>query len=410
MAPKNKKSTVTQLGKIYQYNYPTRIRFGAGARHELASILKAKHATRVLLVTDKGFAALPAFQQYAESLRVAGLQVQIFSGIWGNPVKSQVLEGVKVARTHDTQALVAIGGGAALDVGKVIALMMNHPGDLFDYEDGRPGAPPVDRALPFIVGIPTTAGTGSEVGRSSVVSDDKTHRKVIIFDPRLLPQLVLADPELTLGLPPLMTAATGIDALTHLIESYLAKGFHPLADGIALEGMKLVAKWLPLATGFAKTHLGKSTPEHLEARGMMLNASMMGAVAFQKGLGVTHSCAHALSTVSDLHHGTANGIMLDACMAHNAKSVPERFKEMAHALRLPGGSPQSFLKWIAQLKKKLGVPLTLSDAGVAKSDFPKLIAVAEKDVCHPSNPVAITRKDFEKLFASSLGKAKKKGK
>jgi alcohol dehydrogenase class IV len=405
-----KAAPVTQPGKIYQYNYPTRIRFGAGARNELAPTLKSKNLTRVLLVTDKGFAALPAFQQYADSLRGAGLQVQVFSGIWGNPVKSQVMEGVRVAKAHDTQALVAIGGGAALDVGKVIALMMHHPGDLFDYEDGRPGAPPVDKAMPFIVGVPTTAGTGSEVGRSSVVSDDQTHRKVIIFDPRLLPQLVLADPELTLGLPPLMTAATGIDALTHLIESYLAKGFHPLADGIALEGMKLVAKWLPIATKYAKTHAGKATPEHLEARGMMLNASMMGAVAFQKGLGVTHSCAHALSTVKDLHHGTANGIMLDACMAHNARAVPERFKEMARALGLPGASPKAFLKWIAQLKKKLGVPLTLADAGVTAADLPKLIEVAEKDVCHPSNPVGITRKDFEKLFKASLGKAKKKGK
>ncbi|MCC7440485.1 MAG: iron-containing alcohol dehydrogenase, partial [Bdellovibrionales bacterium] len=280
-------------------------------------------------------------------------------------------------------------------------------GDLFDYEDGKPGARPVDQQMPFIACIPTTAGTGSEVGRSSVVSDDQTHRKVIIFDPRLLAQVVLLDPELTLGLPPLMTAATGMDALTHLIEAYLAKGFHPMADGIALEGMKMVARWLPEAVKHAAKIPGKSTPEHLEARGMMLNASMMGAVAFQKGLGVNHSLAHALSTVADMHHGTANAIVLDVCMEHNAKAVPQRFKEMARALGLPGGSPGAFIAWIKSMKKKLGMPATLSEAGVTKDQIQKLVDVAEKDGCHPSNPVAITRKDFEKLFLKALGKPKK---
>ncbi|MBL7714394.1 MAG: iron-containing alcohol dehydrogenase [Bdellovibrionales bacterium] len=399
---------ITQKGSVYGYNYPTRVRFGAGVRAELPGVLKSKGLNKVLIVTDKGFAGLPVFQQFESELKSAGLDVKTFSGIWGNPVKSQVTAGTQAAKAHGTQALIAIGGGAALDVGKVIALMMNHPGDLFDYEDGNPSAPPVDKAMPFIVGIPTTAGTGSEVGRSSVVSDDQTHRKVIIFDPRLLPQLVIADPELSLGLPPLMTAATGIDALTHLVEAYLAKGFHPMADGIALEGIKLTAKWLPITYQHAKKNLGKATPEHIEARGMMLNAAMMGAAAFQKGLGVNHSCAHALSTVADLHHGTANGIMLDACMAHNAKAVPERFKEMAHALRLPGGKPAAFLKWVAKLKKQLELPLTLADANVDASKIPALVDVAEKDVCHPSNPVAITRKDFEKLFKASLGKAKKR--
>ena len=399
-----KREFITRPGAVYQYNYPTRIRFGAGVRKELAPTLLARDLKKVLIVTDKGLAALPVFKEFVSQLKTSGLQISVFSGVQGNPVKSQVMDGVRAAKAHGTQALVAVGGGAAVDVGKVIALMMYHPGDLFDYEDGRPGAPPVDKEMPFIVGIPTTAGTGSEVGRSSVVSDDQTHRKVIIFDPRLLPQLVLADPELTLGLPPLMTAATGMDALTHLIESYLAKGFHPLADGIALAGMKMVADHLPNAVKFAKTHPGKATPEHLEARGMMLNAAMMGAISFQKGLGVTHSCAHALSTVCDMHHGTANGIMLDVCMEFNAKAVPERFKEMAHALRLPGGSPKAFLSWIPRFKKKLGIPANLSGSGVTREHLSKLLDVAEKDGCHPSNPVAVTRKDFEKLFLKALGK------
>jgi alcohol dehydrogenase class IV len=246
-----------------------------------------------------------------------------------------------------------------------------------------------------MIGIPTTAGTGSEVGRSSVVSDDKTHAKKIIFDPKLLIPLVLGDPELTFGLPPAVTAATGFDALTHCVEAFLAKGFHPLADGIALEGVRLVARWLPKAVKEGKS---------LEARSNMLAASMMGAVAFQKGLGVTHSCAHALSTVFDTHHGLANALMLEACMEFNLEAVPDRLARLGQAVGVKSTDDrelaQGFLKWIPAFKKEVGLPANLRAVGVKETA--KLLDIACADACHPSNPRPVERRDFEKLFARAL--------
>ncbi|HEY0706291.1 MAG TPA: iron-containing alcohol dehydrogenase, partial [Polyangia bacterium] len=227
---------------IHQYNFPTRIQFGPGASALVPEALKEAGKSRPLIVTDKGLAPLPPVVDNAALCKKAGLAVEVFSGIWGNPVKSQVTAGVEAFRAHKADAIVAIGGGAAIDVAKAIAVMINHPGDLFDYEDEKPGARPIDREIPYYVAIPTTAGTGSEVGRSTVVSDDETHVKKIIFSPALLAKRVFVDPNLTMALPPGVTAATGMDALTHLVEAYLAKGFQPLCDGIALEGMRILAR------------------------------------------------------------------------------------------------------------------------------------------------------------------------
>ena len=224
---------------------------------------------------------------------------------------SQVVAGVEAFRAHQADSIVGLGGGAALDVAKAIALMAGHPGDLFDYEDDKPGALPIDQDIPYWVAIPTTAGTGSEVGRSAVISDEQTHVKKIFFSPRLMAKAVFADPELTLGLPPAVTAATGMDALTHCIEAFLAKDYHPIADGIALEGLRLGAAALPRCY---------EKGDDLAARGDMMMSSMMGAIAFQKGLGLIHSCAHALSAVSDLHHGYANGVMIDHALKFNLES------------------------------------------------------------------------------------------
>jgi alcohol dehydrogenase class IV len=371
------------------FSFPTTIHFGPGARGLVARHLKAAGVSRPLIVTDRGVAALPMHDELKKALEAEGLAVGSFSGVVGNPLKSQVDEGVRAYKGHNADSIVGLGGGAAIDVAKAIALMATHPGDLFDYEDEKPGARPVEGPIPYWVALPTTAGTGSEVGRSSVVSDDGTHIKKIIFSPRLLARAVFADPELTVGLPPAITASTGMDALTHCVEAYLAKNFHPICDGIALEGLRLVAD--NLVKAFEK-------PADLEARGAMLMASMMGAIAFQKGLGLTHSCAHALGTVVDMHHGLANGIMIDHALAFNAEVSAARFARMAQTVGLADASSKGFFAWLGELKAKVKIPARLRDAGVKREQLPKLVEVATDDGCHPNNPRAVTRADFETIF------------
>jgi alcohol dehydrogenase class IV len=393
---------------IYQYNFPTRIQFGAGAIHQLGPALREAGKSRPLIVTDRGLAPLPQVTNTRDKLSDEKLAVSVFSGIWGNPVKSQVTAGVEAFRAHQADSIVGLGGGAAVDVAKAILLMVHHPGDLFDYEDEKPGALPIDREIPYFLSVPTTAGTGSEVGRSAVVSDDVTHVKKIIFSPRLLAQRVLLDPELTLGLPASVTAATGMDALTHLVEAYLAKGFQPMCDGIALEGIRLVAASLEAAVSFARRiEAGEKEllddPAHLEARGRMLNAAMMGGVAFQKGLGVTHSLAHSLSTVCDLHHGLANGVAIPYAMQFNADTSPGRLADLARAAGAERPDASGFIDWLVKLRKAIGIPATLSDVGVKREQLNDLVGIAVQDVCHPNNPRAVTESDFRTLFTQALG-------
>ncbi len=393
---------------IYQYNFPTKIHFGPGAIALLPEALKGAGKKRPLIVTDRGLASLAPVRDTAALLNDAGLPVSVFSGVFGNPVKSQVSAGVAAFQAHGADAIVGLGGGAAIDVAKAIALMAHHPGDLFDYEDEKPGALPIDREIPWWASVPTTAGTGSEVGRSTVVSDDVSHVKKIIFSPRLLAERVFADPKFTLGLPASVTAATGMDALTHLVESYLARGFQPLCDGIALQGVRLLSQSLVRAVDFAKRiERGESAliddEEHLEARGMMLNAALMGGVSFQKGLGVTHSLAHALSTVCDLHHGLANGICIPYAMAFNQSVAGERLSDLAILVGAHEESPAGLLRWLEELKAAIGIPRTLSEVGVRAEHLGRLVDIAVADACHPSNPRPVTRENFEELFRAALG-------
>jgi alcohol dehydrogenase class IV len=281
-----------------------------------------------------------------------------------------------------------VGGGAALDVAKAIAVLAHHGGGIFDYEDGAPGAKPIDGEIPLFVAVPTTAGTGSEVGRSAVVSDAQ-HVKRIVFSPRLLARAVFADPELTVALPPKVTAATGMDALTHCIESYLARDYHPICDGIALEGLRLAATALPRCV---------EKGDDIAARGDMLMASMMGAIAFQKGLGLTHSCAHALSTAADLHHGLANGVMIEHALAFNVPAVPERFKTLARTVGLQEESGEAFLRWLTELKKRIGIPAGLTAAGVPREALQRLPGLAFADSCHQNNPRPVTEADFRRIY------------
>jgi alcohol dehydrogenase class IV len=393
---------------IHQYNFPTRIQYGPGALKLVPDALKVAGRKRPLVVTDKGLAPLPPTLETVRLLEEAGLAVAVFSGIWGNPVKSQVTAGVEAFHAHKADTIVALGGGAAIDVAKAIALMAHHPGDLFDYEDGKPDARPMDRELPYYISIPTTAGTGSEVGRSTVVSDDETHVKKIIFSPRLLAQRVFVDPDLTMALPAPVTAATGMDALTHLVESYLAKGFHPLCDGIALEGLRILSRNLGRCVEYAR-RIGKGEKAllddeaHREARGMMLNAALMGAVAFQKGLGVTHSLAHALSTVCDLHHGLANGIMIPYAMSFNRDAVPERLADLAAAAGIGRANADGFLQWLEELRAEIGIPATLAEAKVGREHLGRLVEIAVADGCHQNNPKPVTERDFREIFSQALG-------
>jgi alcohol dehydrogenase class IV len=393
---------------IHQFNFPTRIQFGPGAAKLVPDALKVAGRKRPLVVTDKGLAPLPPITDTVRVLKEAGLEVAVFSGIWGNPIKSQVEAGVTAFHSHNADAVVAVGGGAAIDVAKAIVLMAHHPGDLFDYEDGKPDARPMDRELPTYLAVPTTAGTGSEVGRSTVVSDDVTHVKKIIFSPRLLAQRVFVDPELTMALPASVTANTGADALTHLVEAYLAKGFHPMCDGIALEGLRLLSGNLRKVVDYARRIAAGEKAllqdeGHREARGLMLSAAMMGGVAFQKGLGVTHSLAHALSTVCDLHHGLANGIMIPYAMAFNRHAVPGRLADLAAAVGAKPADAEGFATWLVDLRDELGIPANLTEAGVGKDKLEALVEIAVADGCHQNNPRSVSAADFREIFTRAFG-------
>jgi len=376
----------------HRFSFPTLIHFGPGARRQLRDFLEAQGIARPLVVTDKGLASLPVFQEILGGLGPR-LEAAAFSAISGNPVKSQVDAGVAAYREHRADAIVGVGGGAALDVSKAIALMVHHPGDLFDYEDEKPGARPIDRDIPLFVALPTTAGTGSEVGRSAVISDDRTHIKKIIFSPRLLARAVFADPELTLGLPAPITAATGMDALTHCIEAYLAKDYHPICDGIALEGLRLASKSLVRCV---------ESPADIEARSDMMMASMMGAIAFQKGLGLIHSCAHALSAVADLHHGFANGVMIDHALRFNLEACPEKFRRMAQTVGLEEETGEAFLRWLTALKARVGIPRNLAEAKVPGEALERLTTLAFQDTCHLNNPRPCREDDFRQIYATAF--------
>ena len=387
---------------IHRFAFPTTIHFGPGARKLVAEHLKSQRIARPLVVTDRGLAALSVFKGFLGEL--PGLAVEAFTGVAGNPVRSQVMDGAKAFRAHRADSVIGVGGGAAVDVAKAIALMAHHPGDILDYAWDHPQVRAIEREIPYFVALPTTAGTGSEVGRSSVISDDVTHVKRNIFSPALLAKVVFADPELTLDLPPSITAATGMDALTHNVESYLSPAYHPLCDGIALEGVRIAAAALPKAV---------QNGHDIGARSDMLMSSMMGAIAFQKDLGAVHSCAHALSTVADLHHGLANGIMIDHVMRFNLSAATAKLAELARVARVPGadsgsdeGRANAFIDWLSKLKAEIGIPARLRDYRSARpvtaSDIEALTAFAIADTCHHTNPRPCTRDDFRNIFSGVL--------
>ncbi len=376
---------------ITKFSFPTTIHFGAGARKLLAAHLNSIGLKRPLIVTDKGLAALPLIAEISADLSAAGLSPSIYGGIWGNPTGSQVMNGAAAYKTHQADCVVGIGGGAALDVAKVVGLMATHPGDVMEYVWDHPQVRDIVNPLPHFVALPTTSGTGSEVGRSSVISEESSHIKRVIFSPLILAKVVFADPELTLGLPAHITAATGMDALTHNVESYLSPAYHPLCDGIALEGTRIAARALATAV---------REPGNLQARADMMMSSMMGAIAFQKDLGAVHSCAHALGTVCDMHHGLANALMIDTVMAWNLEAVPAKFDELAHVVGAANGA--AFVPWLKALKQEIGIAANLSAAGVKREHLPRMVEIATADICHQTNPRPCVAADFERLFTKAL--------
>ena len=377
---------------ITKFSFPTTIHFGPGARHLVDAHLRELGLKQPLIVTDKGLAALPLIAQLQAELQADGLAVGVFGGVFGNPTASQVMAGAAAYQAHGADCVVGVGGGAALDVAKVVGLMATHPGDVMEYVWDHPKVRPIKQTLPHFIALPTTSGTGSEVGRSSVISEEDTHIKRVVFSAAILAKAVFADPELTLGLPAAVTAATGMDALTHNVESYLSPAYHPLCDGIALEGARIAARALVTAV---------RDGSNLQARSDMMMSSMMGAIAFQKDLGAVHSCAHALGTVLNLHHGLANALMIDTVLAWNFEAVPGKFDELAHACGAPGGGA-AFVPWLRQLKAQIGITTRLAQHGVKAEHLKRLVGLASSDICHQTNPRPCTPADFERLFRVAM--------
>jgi len=380
------------FNQVYQYNFPTTIRFGAGASNELGDYILKNNLSRPLIVTDPTVSQLDFFKLIVNDLKKKNISSEIFSDIHKNPVKSDVYKGTEVYDNTKRDSIIGIGGGAALDVARAIVLRVNHREDLFKYDDLVGGDVYVTNDVPHFITIPTTAGTGSEVGRSAIIADDETHQKKILFSPKLLAKIVFADPLLTMELPPFITAATGMDALTHNMEAYLAKMPHPLCEGIALEGISLINHSLEKAV---------NEPD-LESRSKMMIASLMGAVAFQKGLGVVHSLAHPLSSLLDTHHGLANAVNIPYGMEFNIKGFENKFRRIARALELKDETGESVVKYLFDLNSKINIPHKLSALGVKQEHVETLADLAIADFAHPNNPKPVSLEDFRNLYSKAL--------
>lgn len=379
------------------WSYPTRILFGSGAVGDVGKEARALGLTRVLIVSDPGVTRAGLVSPVERSLISAGIECATFDALSTNPSEAEARAAAKAYTDAKASGVVAVGGGAALDVGKIVRVLVSEPLPLEEYDDAIGGDAKMKGVFPPMIAVPTTAGTGSEVGRSGVVTLLKSGKKTIIFHPKLIPNVAVLDPRMTESLPPNITAATGFDALTHCIEAYLAKGDHPMADAIAYKGIQLCGKYLERAV---------KSPHDLDARGAMLKASMMGAVAFQKGLGVCHSLAHPLGAEHNLHHGLANAICLPAVLDFNRSVVQTRIADVARALGVRGADEDTLAFECAgavrALRHKIGLPEGLRSQGIADKDIPKLARLAFEDACHGSNPRPSTEQDMEQLYRVSM--------
>ena len=369
-------------------NYPTAIKYGAGRIRELAEFCKANGIKRPLVVTDKGLAAMPMVADIMADLKKAGLKAALFADVRPNPVEENVLAGCKAFNDGKHDGVVALGGGSGLDTGKMIALMHAQNLSIFELEDiGDWWTRANASVISPIIAVPTTAGTGSEVGRAGVITHPITHEKKIIFHPSIMPKVAILDPELTVGLPPKLTAATGMDALAHNLEAYCAPFYHPWSAGVALEGMRLV-----------KDNLAKAVkkPKDLDARGNMLVASAMGATAFQRGLGAIHAIAHPFGGLYDAHHGLLNGIIMPYVVKANRRKIEKDIERAAAYLGIKGGF-NGFLRWILALRKEIGIPHALKDIGIDTRRLDEVAAMAIKDPSAGGNPIQFTEKQYKAL-------------
>lgn len=376
------------------WGFPTKIWFGPGRIAELAAACSETGISRPLFVTDEGLKDLPIVQNALAVLEAAGVSAALYADVRGNPVQANVDDGVAAYKSHNADGVVAFGGGSGLDVGKAIAFMAGQTRPIWDFEDIGDWWTRADAdAIAPIVAVPTTSGTGSEVGRASVVTHPDTHEKKIIFHPKMLPGVVISDPELTVGLPPHVTAATGIDAYVHCFEAFCAPGYHPMADGIALEGMRLIQTALPRAF---------DDGQDIEARADMLSAASMGATAFQKGLGGVHAISHAVGATYDTHHGLTNGIVLPHMMRRNEKVIADRMEILGRVLGLARQDFTGVLDWTLEFRDRLGIPDLLSAIDVPADRADYIGELSERDPSAGSNPQKLTAAEYAETFVASV--------
>ena len=377
------------------WNYPTTVWFGQGRVKDLHIACKNLSITKPLFVTDQDLAKTDLVKKIISDSNLKSLSINVFSNIKGNPVGSNVDEGVKAFKKGNHDGVIAFGGGSGLDVGKAVAFMSAQTRSIWDFEDvGDNWTKANSDEIAPIIAVPTTAGTGSETGRASLITNEKNQTKKIIFHPKILPSIVILDPCLTVDLPPKITATTGMDALAHNLEAYCASSYHPMADGIALEGMNLIKKWLLIAVNEGK---------NLEARSAMLVAATMGSTAFQKGLGAIHSLSHPVNSVYNIHHGLSNAIFMPYVLTFNKKEIEKKIIKLSEYLGLEEKSFQCFLNWILYLRKELKIPHKLSDvADVKPSEIDKLSLMALEDPSTSGNPKKLTLEDMKLMYKYSL--------
>ena len=375
------------------WNYPTAVKFGAGRVSELADICKSQGILRPLLVTDSGLARAPITTSAVESLRAAGLGVALFADLKPNPVEANLRDGLQAYRDGGHDGVVAFGGGSGLDMGKLIAFMSGQSRPVWDFEDIGDWWTRADPdGIAPVIAVPTTAGTGSEVGRAGVLTDERTHTKRIIFHPKMMPKVVICDPALTVGMPAKITAGTGMDALSHCLEAYCAPGFHPMADGIAVEGMRLVAKSLVRAV---------QVPDDLDARSDMMAAALMGATAFQKGLGGMHALSHPVGAVYDTHHGMTNATFMPYVLHFNREAIADRIARLAAYMGLPDASFEGFLRFVLALRQTIAVPHTLPELGVDDRQAQLIAEMAIVDPSASGNPVLLDLAGASRIFSAA---------
>lgn len=375
------------------WNYPTAIRFGVGRIKELGKVCKAQGINRPLLVTDPCLAKLPMIPAALSDLEAAGIPAVVFSEVRGNPISANVAAGLDAYRAGNHDGVIAWGGGSAMDCAKVIALMVGQTRPMWDFEDIGSNWQLADPdGIAPIIAIPTTSGTGSEVGRAGVITDERTHTKKIIFHPKLMPAVVICDPELLQGLPANITAWTGMDALAHCLEAYCAPFYHPMAEGIAVEGMRLVKEWLPIAV---------ADGSNLTARAHMMSAAAMGAVAFQKGLGAIHSLSHPVGSIFDTHHGLTNAVFMPYVLTFNRSAIDDKLARLARWLGI-GDSFDDVQDWVLDLRKQFKIPHTAEELGVDGSRLDELAKMAAEDPTAGGNPVHVGAAEMRKMYDASM--------